>query len=258
MRRLAASRRRRLARLRRTAEPTLRLAVKPTPIGPASSRRRASISTAGRLARAPWRTNKNCERLVRRWRVGGGVKGRPGAGMPARSRRSKASLGRELLAALGAAARQHLLAAFGGHTGAETMAALPHEPARLIGPLGAHDVASIFLGQKLKARGLPQSLQGVKDQPVIARTAIKRTATAQREPKSRTGRLGFRRFIGAPFMGWSRPQGPGMVSRGRYPHPRPRCAGLPVNLLFDYSNDLWRARHEAGRWARQWKDDASR
>src|SRR5690349_14156353 len=43
--------------------------------------------------------------------------------------------GRQLLAALGPAARKHLAAAGGRHAGTEAMAALPHELARLIGAL---------------------------------------------------------------------------------------------------------------------------
>jgi hypothetical protein len=40
----------------------------------------------------------------------------------------------EALAAMGAASRDHLAAALRGHAGAETVAALAHELARLIGP----------------------------------------------------------------------------------------------------------------------------
>ena len=46
-----------------------------------------------------------------------------------------AALGRELLAAAGAAGVQHLAATGGGHARAETMAALANELARLIGAL---------------------------------------------------------------------------------------------------------------------------
>src|SRR5690606_23651802 len=115
----AASLRRRLARLRRTAPPTLRLAVNPTPMGPASARRRPSTMRLGLAARRPARTNRNCPRFLRRWR--GGPLMRPGDSPALRS-------GREALAALGAAPGQGLLAALGGHAGAEAMAALPHEP----------------------------------------------------------------------------------------------------------------------------------
>jgi hypothetical protein len=66
------------------------------------------------------------------------------------------------LAALGAAARKHLLAALGGHAGAETVAALPDKPARLIGALGAHGSVSMLLGPKMKARGLPWPAASVK------------------------------------------------------------------------------------------------
>ena len=66
------------------------------------------------------------------------------AGRPSRP----AGSGRKALAALGAAARQHFLAARGGHAGAETVAALPHEPARLIGPLGAHGDITLLAGKK--------------------------------------------------------------------------------------------------------------
>src|SRR5690606_38598856 len=65
------------------------------------------------------------------------------------------------LTALGATTGQHLLAALGGHAGAETMAALTDEPARLEGPLGAHD-ASRSLGCKTKGRALPQPPASVK------------------------------------------------------------------------------------------------
>ena len=75
-------------------------------------------------------------------------------------------LGRELLAALGAATGQNLLAPLGRHAGAETMPALPNEPARLVGPLGAHDVASMLrgpgTGRKMKGRGLPHPPASVK------------------------------------------------------------------------------------------------
>jgi len=57
-----------------------------------------------------------------------------GPGFPGAGR-----LSGKALAALGATAREHSFAAGGGHARAETVAALTDEPARLIGPLGAHD-----------------------------------------------------------------------------------------------------------------------
>ena len=47
-------------------------------------------------------------------------------------------LGSEALAALGAAARNDLLAILGGHTGAVAVAALAHKAARLIGTFRSH------------------------------------------------------------------------------------------------------------------------
>jgi hypothetical protein len=52
-------------------------------------------------------------------------------------------LGRQTLAALGAAPRDDIAAANGRHTGAEAVPALAHELARLISPL--HDTFSIMV-----------------------------------------------------------------------------------------------------------------
>ena len=162
-------------------------------MGPSASRRRASTSTAGLDARNPARTNKNCARLVSfwmGWAVGNGAMGgkRGAAGLPPTAKRPLPQLSGELLAALGASARQHLLAALGGHTGAEAMATLTNEPARLVGPLGAHDDASMLngpaWGRKMKGRGLPQALGSVKDQGgTKALATTNRIARAQSDPK---------------------------------------------------------------------------
>jgi hypothetical protein len=107
------------------------------------------------------------------------------------------ALGRELLAALGAAARQHFLAALGGHARAETVAALTDEPARLIGPLGAHDTPLSILAGKMKGRGLPHPPSTVKAQRGLKlHQTMYAMATTQRPAKMSHRRLWFGRVFG--------------------------------------------------------------
>ncbi len=75
----------------------------------------------------------------------------------------------QALAALRAAARQHLPPSLGGHAGAEAVTALPDKPAGLIGPLGAHGDTGLNARAKMKARGLPRSFGNVKPSPAAGR-----------------------------------------------------------------------------------------
>ena len=91
----------------------------------------------------------HCAARSRR-RLGGGQEvgplaqafdGKCGGGFgQAETLQSRATLGGKALAALGAAALDHLLAVLGGHPGAVTVTALAHESRRLKGPL--HRVSS--------------------------------------------------------------------------------------------------------------------
>src|SRR6201996_7867740 len=124
------ARRRRLARLRATALPILRLAVKPTRKLPAlragsgvAANSRVKAPTTRRMPRAAARKSARfCRRHSVNW------DGREGAAVTGSS-------GRKLLAAMGAAAGQDLAAAGGGHARTKAMAALAHDFARLIGAL---------------------------------------------------------------------------------------------------------------------------
>jgi hypothetical protein len=96
-------------------------------------------------------------RLVRRRMGGAIVNGQSAIGEKARA----AGFGR-LLPTAHCLLPQLRGQPLGGHAGAETVAALPDKPARLIGALGAHGSVSMLLGPKMKARGLPWPAASVK------------------------------------------------------------------------------------------------
>src|SRR5262249_3718545 len=108
-------------------------------------------------------------------------------------------LSRELLTALGAAARQHLAAPGCRHAGAEAVPALPYETARLIGPLGAHDWPLLevvlwtawALGLEKRRGPYPNGLEPVKRSaiqgPLGPTRKRPRTPGARPEPLSGPG-----------------------------------------------------------------------
>ena len=121
----AAERKRRLARLRITALPILRLTVKPTR-DPVSRWSELLMAACNRNAGAPIRTpfaamRKKSDRSGRR------PQALPMARLP-----GERGLGRQALTALGATGGQDLAAANGCHAGPEAMAAFTHQLARLI------------------------------------------------------------------------------------------------------------------------------
>src|SRR5215470_2953955 len=122
--RRTASLSRRRTRLRSTAVPTFFDTVKPTRAGPSSSRRRAWSTKAGAGIRVPAATARNSARRLRR-----SIRQKP---LP----RS----GAQPLASARAPGGHHLAPALGRHAGTETVTALAHQLARLIGPL--HGVIS--------------------------------------------------------------------------------------------------------------------
>src|SRR5262252_9179255 len=111
----------RRTRLRSTAVPFFLVTVKPTRIGPKSSRRRPCNVKAGLFTRAPPATARKSARCLRRSILESPDKG-PGSGAQA-------------LAAPRAARSEDLATAGGGETGAETVAALAHQFRGLISPL---------------------------------------------------------------------------------------------------------------------------
>src|SRR5690606_3667738 len=128
--RRAASRRRRLARLRTTAPPILRVAVNPRRTeGSPSARSSCWTTTAPRAWETPLAAARNWGRLNRRSIFIRSVM------RPALKGNGRVTSGRQALAALGAATRDNLLAVRGGHPRTEAVTALAHESRRLIGPL---------------------------------------------------------------------------------------------------------------------------
>src|ERR1700761_3413053 len=118
--RFTSSRSRRRIRLRSVAVPFFLVTVKPTRIGPSSSRHRLCTTKAALLARAPLATATKSARCLSR-----SIMDTPG---------SPAS-GAQTLAAAGTAGGEDLAAAGGGETGAEAVTALAHQFAGLISPL---------------------------------------------------------------------------------------------------------------------------
>src|SRR5215212_1496733 len=107
-------------RLRSGALPFFFVTVKPTRIGPSSSRRRACTTKAALLTRAPLATARKSARCLNRSMIG--ISGKPGSGA-------------QTLAAPGAASGEDLAAAGGRQAGTETVTTLAHQFAGLISPL---------------------------------------------------------------------------------------------------------------------------
>ena len=131
----AASRRRRLARLRTTAPPIFLVAVKPRRSGLASPGA-AGPAARGRGARpcgpVPPPGGTRC--------AGSAGEGGPAWDAPRSSVRPPS--GAELLPALRAAGGQHVAAAHGRHAGAEAVPALPDELGGLVGTLHGLELRS--------------------------------------------------------------------------------------------------------------------
>jgi hypothetical protein len=145
----AASLRRRLARLRMTALPTLRVAVKPSrTVETPSWRSSRWTTTAPRASETPFAAARNWGREVMRSILKGSLmRPNPGAGRS----------GRQALAALGATPRNNLLTVLGGHPRTEAVSALAHESRRLIGPL---HVRLLGLKTKKAAEGVRRGKGG--------------------------------------------------------------------------------------------------
>src|SRR5215468_12615228 len=107
-------------RLRSVAVPFFLVTVKPTRIGPSSSRRRPCTTKAALLARAPLATARKSARCLSR----SIMKSPEGSGS-----------GAQTLAAARTACGEDLAAAGRGETGAEAVTALAHQFAGLISPL---------------------------------------------------------------------------------------------------------------------------
>src|ERR1700753_2259353 len=118
--RVTGARSLRRIRLRSGAVPFFLVTVKPTRIGPLSSRRRLCSTKAALFTRAPLATARKSARCFSR-----SIMDTPG---------SPAS-GAQTLAAAGTAGGENLAAAGGGETGAEAVTALAHQFAGLISPL---------------------------------------------------------------------------------------------------------------------------
>src|SRR3569833_3956139 len=126
--RRTTSRRRRRTRLRSTALPTLRDTVKPTRTGPASPRGRIWSTKAAAGTLVPVAALRKSARCFSR-SIESSVAAMRAAG-----------LGAEPLASAGTPGLDDLAAARGLHARAETVTALAHKLARLVGPL--HDQIS--------------------------------------------------------------------------------------------------------------------
>ena len=131
--RRTASRRRLLIRLRCVALPHFLVTVKPTrgePPSPPAPWARICTRTSAPLAYAPLRAARKSARFL----MVGGSSVRPVQKLSTPLRR--AGSGRQLFAALGAAARQHLAATGSCHAGAEAVAAFADQPRGLISAFG--------------------------------------------------------------------------------------------------------------------------
>lgn len=127
----AAERKRRFARLRSTAPPILRLAVKPTRRYPVL----AMLLGVGQISKVRLAETFRTPRAARRKSALVFKRSVFNRSMGCWNKRSRSS--RKSLAAVSAAARQDLATALGSHPAAKPVAAFAHDFARLVGAL--HD-----------------------------------------------------------------------------------------------------------------------